>query len=99
MFGSSDRVSEWRIHDHDAARRGRRDIDVVDAYAGAPDHLELHGGADHILIRFRCGAHRQAVVLADDIQKIGFLEAYAYIRLYPAAAKDLERLWAQLIGN
>ena len=99
MFRGGNGISKRRIHDYDAARGGRRDVDVVDTDAGAADHLELFGGADHFLVGLRRGAHGQAVVIADDSHEIGLLEADAYIHLHAAGAKDVEGFRAQLIGN
>ena len=41
VFGGGDRIAERRVHHDDAARRRRRDVDIVDADAGAADHLEV----------------------------------------------------------
>src|ERR1700730_16810615 len=40
MLGRGDRMAERRIHHDDAPGRRRGDVDVVDADAGAPDHLQ-----------------------------------------------------------
>ena len=40
VLGGGDRVAERRVHDDDAARRRRRNVDIVDADAGAADHLQ-----------------------------------------------------------
>ena len=40
VLGGGDRIAERRIHDDDAARGRRRNIDIVDADAGAADHFE-----------------------------------------------------------
>jgi hypothetical protein len=41
VFGGGDRVAEGRVHHDDAAARGGRNVDIVDADAGAADHLEI----------------------------------------------------------
>ena len=41
MLGGGDGIAEGRVHDDDAARGGGRDVDIVDADAGAADDLEL----------------------------------------------------------
>ncbi len=43
VFGGGDRIAERRVHDDDAARGGGRNIDIVDADAGAADHFEAVG--------------------------------------------------------
>ena len=40
VLGRADRVGLRRVHDHDPAAGGGLDVDVVDADAGAGDHLE-----------------------------------------------------------
>ena len=62
VLGGRDRVAERRVHDHDAARGGRGDVDVVDADTGATDHLESRGGGNDVLVRLRRGSYGQAVV-------------------------------------
>ena len=39
VLGGGDRVAERRVHHHDARGGGGRDVDVVDADAGAADDL------------------------------------------------------------
>ena len=41
VLGGGDRIAERRVHHDDAARRRRRDVDIVDADAGAADHFEV----------------------------------------------------------
>jgi hypothetical protein len=39
VLGGRDRIAERRVHHDDALGGGRRDLDIVDADAGAADHL------------------------------------------------------------
>ena len=64
-----------------------------------PITLRFLRGGDDVLVGFGGGAHRQAVVAADDLQQIGLLQPDVDIHFHTAAAKDLERPRAQLIGN
>ena len=41
VLGRGDGVAEGRVHHDDAARRGGGNVDIVDADAGAADHLEI----------------------------------------------------------
>jgi hypothetical protein len=41
MLGGGDRIAERRVHHDDAASRGGRDVDIVDADPGAAYHLQL----------------------------------------------------------
>ena len=43
VLGGGDRIAEWRVHHDDAARRRGRNIDIVDADAGAADHFQVLG--------------------------------------------------------
>ena len=49
MLGRGDRIAEGRVHDDDALGGRRLDVDVVDADAGATDHLEVAGGGNDLL--------------------------------------------------
>ena len=40
MLRRGDRIAERRVHHDDAARGRRRDIDIIDADAGAADHFQ-----------------------------------------------------------
>ena len=44
MFRRGDGIAEGRVHHHDAARRSRRNIDIVHADAGPADHFQILGG-------------------------------------------------------
>jgi len=68
VLGGRDRVAERRVHDHDAASGGRRDVDVIHTDAGTTDDLESGGGGNDVLICLRRGSNRQAIVTADDVQ-------------------------------
>ena len=46
MLGRGDRIAERRVHHDDAARGRGGNIDIVDADAGAADHLQILGGGD-----------------------------------------------------
>jgi len=43
VLGGRDRIAERRVHHDDALGRGGGNLDVVDADAGAADHLEVGG--------------------------------------------------------
>jgi hypothetical protein len=48
VLGRRENVALGGVHDHDAAPGRRLDVDVVDAHAGAPDHLETAPGLDDL---------------------------------------------------
>ena len=66
-----------RVGDDDAALGGRLDVDVVDAGAGAADHLQALGARDQLGGHLRRGADDDRVELADPLQQlvVGHLEA------------------------
>ena len=66
MLGGGDRIAERRVH-HDHAARGRgRDVDIVDADAGAADHLEVGRGVEQLGGDLGRRADGEAVIVADD---------------------------------
>ena len=70
VLGGGDRVAERRVHhDHAAGGRGR-DVDVVDADAGAADHLQLFRLLENFRRHLGGRADRQAVVVADDFGEL-----------------------------
>jgi hypothetical protein len=67
VLGGGDRIAEGRVHHDDAARRGGGDIDVVDADAGAADHLQPLGALEDLRRHLGRRADGEAVILADDL--------------------------------
>ncbi|MNK69108.1 hypothetical protein D3C87_884880 [compost metagenome] len=79
MFRSRDGVAERRVHDDDTAARGGRNIDIVDADAGAADDLEVGCRLDQLFGRLGGGTNGQTIVIADDFGK--FVLVLAELRL------------------
>ena len=50
VLGGGDRVAEGGVHHHDAGGGGGGDVDIVDADAGAADHLQASCAAASILV-------------------------------------------------
>ena len=65
VLGGGDRVRLGRVGDDDAAARRRRDIDVVDAGAGAADHLEVGREVDQLRRHLGRRADQDRVVVAE----------------------------------
>src|SRR5690606_20904609 len=65
MLGGGDRVAEGRVHHDDALPRRRRNVDIVDADAGAANHLEVGRRSDQLLGHLGGGTNGEAVILAD----------------------------------
>ncbi len=62
VLGGGDRVAVRRVHHHDAARGGGAHVDVVDADAGAADHLEVGRRLQQFARHLGGGADRQPVI-------------------------------------
>jgi hypothetical protein len=61
LFGDGHRIRSWRVHDRDAfARRGLK-INVVHAYAGAPDDAKFFGMLQQSGVHLYGGANYQRV--------------------------------------
>ena len=88
VLGGGDRVRFGRVGDDDAAAGRGGDVDVVDAGAGAADHLEALGPLDQLRRHLGRRADEQRVVGADRLAQLllGHLEAEV----------DLEALAQQL---
>ena len=70
VLGGGDRVAERRVHHDHALGGGGRDIDVVDADAGAADHLEVLGLLQELGGDLGGRADRQPVELADQLGEL-----------------------------
>ena len=72
LRGRDDRGFRGVRHD-DAAPGGRVDVDVVDAHAGAPDHLQPGRALDQVGRQLGRGADDDRVVVADPLGEIAVL--------------------------
>ena len=99
MLGRGDGVAVRRVHDDDAALGRRGHIDVVDADAGAADHLQIRCGGKDLGGHLCRGAHGEAVIVGDGRLEVGRLQAGADIDLNAALAEDRDRVGAQFIGD
>ncbi len=69
VLRGGDDVRLRRVGDDDAALGGRLDVDVVDADAGAPDHLQVVGLLDQVRGQLRGRADQDRVVVADPLAR------------------------------
>ena len=79
MFGRRDRIAERRIHHDDASRGRRRNIDIVDADAGAADDLQIGGLFEHLGRDLGRRTDGEPVIIADDCGE--FFLVLAEVRL------------------
>ncbi len=80
-------------------RRGVGDVDIVDADAGAADHLEVGRRVDDLLGDLGRGADREAIILADDGLQLFRGLAGDLVHLDAAISEDLSGLRVHLVGN
>ena len=101
VLGGGDRIAERRVH-HDDALGGRgRDVDVVDADAGAADDLQLRRLLQQLLGDLGGRADGEAVIVADDRGELVLVlaEVGLEVDLDAAILEDLRRRRGQLVGN
>ena len=101
VLGRGDRIAERRVHHDDAARGRRRNIDIVDADAGAADHLQAFGLFQHLRRDLGGGADRQAVEAVDRRGELVLVlaEIGLEIDLDAAILEDLDGGGRQRIGD
>ena len=101
VFGGGDGIAERRVHHDDAARGRRRNVDIVDADAGAPDDLQILGIFEDLGRHLGGRANGEAVVIAD--QRGEFLLVLAErgleIDLDAAILEDLHGGGRQSVGD
>ena len=101
VFGGGDGIAERRVHHDDAARGRRRNVDIVDADAGAADHLQVLGLFQDLRRHFGGGADGEAVVVADQLGEflLVLAEGGLEIDLDAAILEDLHGGGRQRVGN
>jgi hypothetical protein len=101
MLGRGHRIAERRVHDHDAARRGRRNVNIVDADAGAADNFQSLGSFQDLGRHFRRRADGEAIVIGDRREQrvLVLTEVGHVIDIDPAIAENLHCRLGQLVGN
>ncbi|MCY1306906.1 hypothetical protein D9M70_567920 [compost metagenome] len=100
VFGGRDRVAEGRVHHDDTAARRSRDIDIVDADAGAADDLEIGRSCNQLFRRLGGRADGKAVIVADDLGELVLVlaELRLEIDFDAAVAEDLDGGFRQFVG-
>ena len=101
VLGGGDRIAERRVH-HDDALGGRgRDVDIVDADAGAADHLQVLRLLQDLRRHLGGRADREAVEIADHLGELVLVgaELGLEIDLDAAILEDLHGGGRQRIGD
>src|SRR5262249_17120890 len=101
MLGCRDRIAERRIH-HDDALGGRRgNVDVVDADAGAPDHLQAFCLLQNLGRHLGGRANGEALEIANDVGELLLVgaELRLEVDLDPAILEDLHGGGRERIGD
>ena len=100
VFCRCDGVAERRVHDDDTAARGGRNIDIVDADAGAADNLEVGRSLDQLFGCLGGGADGETIVVADDFGKLVLVlaELRLEIDFDATIAEDLDGGFRQFVG-
>src|SRR5262245_57076890 len=91
MLRRRDRIPERRVHDDDAARCGRRNVDIVHADSGSADHLQAVCTLEYFGGDLGGRANRKAVIVADDRCELVLVlaEYWLEIDVDPAILEDL----------
>ncbi len=99
MLGGGDRIAEWRVHHDHASRCRGRNVDVVDADAGATDDFQLRRGLEQLGRDFGRGANGEPVIVADDLGELLLVESRFDVDLDAALLEDRDGGGGKLIGN
>ena len=101
VLGGGDRIAERRVHHDDALGGRRRNVDVVDADAGAADHLEVLRLLQDLRRDLGGRADREAVELADQRGELLLVvaEIGLEVDLDAAILEDLDGGGRQGIGD
>ena len=101
VFGGRDRIAERRVHHDDAFCRRRRNVDVVDADAGAADHFQALCLLQNFSRDLGGGAHGKTVEIADQFGELLLVGAELRLKLDGNAAvlEDLHGRGRQRVGD
>ena len=101
VLGGRDRIAERRVHHDDAATRGRGNVDIVDADAGAADDFQILGVLEDLRGDLGRRADREAVIVADDRGELVLVlaEVRLEVDLDAALLEDGDGGGRQGVGN
>jgi hypothetical protein len=99
VLGGAQRVAARCVHHHDAAPRGGRHVDVVDADAGADDGAQPARPVQHLGGQLRAASHDDPVRLRQRGGKRAGVEPRRRDHLGPRVAQDAYALVGQGLGD
>src|SRR5262249_14356203 len=94
-----DSVATRRIHDDDAAARGRGDVDGIGADPGTNDAAEFTGALEYVCSDSCAGADDGAVGGAEGRGQVGALQAGPVVDVDARAAEDVEAGGFELVAD
>ena len=99
MLGGGDRIAERRVHHDHAASGGGRNVDVVDADAGAADDFQFRRPLEQLGRHFGGGADGEPIIVANDFGELFLIESRFDVDLNAALLEDGDGGGRELIGN
>ena len=101
VLGGRDRIAERRVHHDDALGGGGGNFDIVDADAGAADHLQPRRLLDDLGGRLGRRADGEPVIVADDLGELVLVlaEIGLEVDLDAAILEDLHGGGRERVGN
>jgi hypothetical protein len=90
VLRGGDGVAARRVHDDDAAARGRGDVDVVDADTRPYDASKFTGVLEQVGGESSAGTNDGPVGAAEGHGQVGALEAGSVVEVDARAAEDVE---------
>ena len=99
VLGGGDRIAERRVHHDHAGGGGGRNIDIVDADAGAADDLQVLRGLDDIGGDLGRRADGDAVILIDDLEQFFLAQSGLHVGFDAALLEDGDGGGRQFVGD
>ena len=98
-FRSRHDISLRCVHNGDATAGAGWHINVVDAVARAPGHLEVHAGIDDILADLCGGSDDDAVIFPDDLEQLLVGNAIWRIHFESLGLEVVDPVGGHLVGH
>ena len=99
MLGRRQDVRLRRVHDHHAAARRLRDVDVVEPDAGPPDHHEVVGRGEHLGRHLGRAADHERGDTGERREQLLGREADLHLDVEPRGAHRVEAAFGERFGD